>query len=180
MLEQRHLMIWKHRLTLEGNYHAVCWASLVFDHSLCALYWASLKASWAFSSCRGRCCLVKSRNPGQDSQDWPSSSHHILQDYQSRNSHSLDITKKIIMFVALKTRSQALLCKDQEKCLLLKTALGLFSWTSCFTLIRGSLWLTLVIVALELDYQSEKCQIMAMSIWCPMMTSSMMTVQKGQ
>ena len=88
--------------------------------------------------------------------------------------------QKIIMFVALKTRSQALLCKDQENCLLLKTALGLFSWTSCFTLIRGSLWLTLVIVALELDYQSEKCQIMAMSIWCPMMTSSMMTVQKGQ
>ena len=72
------------------------------------------------------------------------------------------------------------LIRDQEKCLLLKTALGLFSWTSCFTLIRGSLWLTLVIVALELDYQSEKCQIMAMSIWCPMMTSSMMTVQKGQ
>ena len=97
MLEQRHLMVWKHRLTLEGNYHAVCWASLVFDHSLCALYWASLKASWAFSSCRGRCCLVKSRNPGQDSQDWPSSSHHILQDYQSRNSHShsLDIAKKL-------------------------------------------------------------------------------------
>ena len=40
--------------------------------------------------------------------------------------------------------------------------------------------LVLIIVALELDYQSEKCQIIAMSIWCPMMTSSMMTVQKGQ
>ena len=34
------------------------------------------------------------------------------------------------MFVASKTRSQVLLCKDQENCLLLKTALGLFSWTS--------------------------------------------------
>lgn len=144
------------------------------------LHW---KASRAFSSCRGRRRLMKSRNPGTDSQDSPFSSlNHILQD-QSRNSHSLFkmFVNKIPSSVdqlALGKGSSKQLIRGQENYLPLKTAFRQFTWTRC--LIRGSIWLTLVIVALELDYQSEKCQIMAMSIWCPMMTSSMMTVQKGQ